>query len=106
MAHAFTSLAHFNHSKSENAIKCLETLIKVSIRYANYYNIQTLAVISNSLAELDIQNSTFFTILKNIIMTFEKRETEMTLGEESDPNLQKTHYKHGENYDLSTMDCA
>ena len=46
----------------------MESLIKVTIKNANEYKLQSLAVIANSLGQLDIKNQTIFTIIKNIIL--------------------------------------
>ena len=58
------SFAFFKHVNYE----CMESLIKVTIQNSETYKMQTLAVIANSLAELDIKNKTVFTIIKTTIL--------------------------------------
>jgi len=47
---------------------CLEVLLKESIRRADGFTLQTLAVVLNSFAELEIANPTLFTIAKQCIL--------------------------------------
>jgi len=50
IANAVRSLAHFKHTDYD----VLEVLLKQSIRRADTFKLQTLSVILNSFAELDI----------------------------------------------------
>jgi len=47
---------------------CIEVLLKQSIKRADNFSMQTLAVILNSFAELDISNATLLTISKQILL--------------------------------------
>jgi ribosomal protein L25 (general stress protein Ctc) len=64
VANAMRAFAHFKYINYE----AMESLIKVSIKHAQEYKLQSLAVITNSLAQLDIQNGTYFSIIKNILL--------------------------------------
>jgi hypothetical protein len=46
-------------------------MIRITIRQCENWKFQTLAVVSNSLAELEVQNKTVFTIIKNKIMSLD-----------------------------------
>ena len=46
----------------------LEGLIKNTIQNANEFRYQSLAVVANSLAELDIKNQTVFQIIKTVLV--------------------------------------
>ena len=54
VANALSSFLHFKHSSSDSAIACLDSLIRTTIRNAKSYKLQTLGVISNALAEMEI----------------------------------------------------
>ena len=64
VANALRSFAQFKYMNFD----ALEGLIKTTIQNASTYNIKSLAVISNSLAILEIQNTTVFKIIKNVIL--------------------------------------
>ena len=59
------SYAHFQHLNYD----CIEVLLKISINRATDFNMQTLAVTVNSLAELDITNPTLLQITKQILLS-------------------------------------
>lgn len=54
VANALRSFAHFKHFGTETALSCLESLVRTTIKSAQGYKLKTLAVISNSLAELNV----------------------------------------------------
>lgn len=56
VANAFRAFAHFKHTHTEQAAETLESLVRTSIRNLTEWNVQTIAVVCNSLAELDINN--------------------------------------------------
>jgi len=60
IANAVRSFAHFEHVDYD----CLEVLLKQTIRRADQLNMQTLAVILNSFADMDISNPTLLAISK------------------------------------------
>ena len=60
IANSLHALAHFNHVDFD----CIEKLLKQTIRKAQDFKLQTLAVIANSLADMDVANPTFLEILK------------------------------------------
>ena len=64
MQYALRCFAHFDHVD----FSCLEKLIKQTIIKAQTFNTQTLAVVLNSLADLDIHNPTLLTISKELII--------------------------------------
>ena len=64
IADATRSLAHFDYDDYD----CLKVLIKQSIRRADSFKLQTLAVVLNSFAELGIANDTLLTISKQSIL--------------------------------------
>lgn len=65
IADAVRSFAHFKHMDYD----VLEVLLKQSIRRADTFKLQTLSVILNSFAELDIQNPTLLAISKQILLS-------------------------------------
>ncbi len=100
VANALSSFLHFKHTESPSAIACLESLIRTTIRNAKSYKLQTLAVISNALADMEIQNVTYFNIIKNIIMEIDIQDKAIEEGKEiplSNKSLEKT---------LKPLDCA
>lgn len=64
VANAIRAFAYFNHVD----FKTMESLIKVTIKNCSEYKLQSLAVISNSMAQLGIQNKTFFEIVKTVLI--------------------------------------
>lgn len=64
VANALRAFAHFNYINYD----AMDPLIRTSIARAADFNTKTLAVILNSMAELDIKNQTLFTHVKNLIM--------------------------------------
>ena len=76
MANALRAFAHFQHTKTEQAATTLESLVRRSIREIQGWRMQTIAQVANSLAELDVKNTTIFAIIKNVILTAEKLDTE------------------------------
>lgn len=64
VANAMKAFAYFKHMNYE----CMESLIKITIQNCQDYKMKTLAVIANSLAELDIKNKTVFNIIKTTIL--------------------------------------
>jgi len=64
IANAVRCFAHFQQMNYD----CLEVLLKQSIKRAENFNMQTLAVILNSFAELDIHNPTLLSIAQQIIL--------------------------------------
>jgi hypothetical protein len=61
---------------------------------------QTIGVISNSLAEMEIQNTTYFNIVKNIILENELFEKSIEAGEEIPRNVNLKEKS------LKPLDCA
>jgi hypothetical protein len=80
VANALSAFLHFKHSTSPSAVSCLESLIRTTIRNAKSYKMQTIGVISNALAEMEIQNTTYFNIVKNIILENELFEKSIEAG--------------------------
>lgn len=68
VANALRAFAYYKHTSSEPAGACLESLVRRTIRSAHEWKLQTLAVVTNALADLDIQNTTVFAIVKNVIV--------------------------------------
>ena len=64
IANALCSLAHFQNVHYD----CIVKLIEQSIRRAQDFKLQTLAVIVNSLADLDVANPTLLEIVKQILL--------------------------------------
>lgn len=64
IANAVRSFAHFQFLDYD----CLEVLLKQCIRRADNFNMQTLAVVLNSFAELDVSNPTLLEISKQILL--------------------------------------
>ena len=79
VASALRSYAHFQHLNYD----CIEVLLKISINRATDFNMQTLAVTVNSLAELDITNPTLLQITKQILLS---RIDEKARGPMDEPN--------------------
>ena len=79
VASALRSYAHFQHLDYD----CIEVLLKISINRATDFNMQTLAVTVNALAELDITNPTLLQITKQILL---KRIDEKATGPLDEPN--------------------
>jgi len=50
--------------------------VRRSIREIQGWRMQTIAQVANSLADLDVKNTTIFAIIKNVILTAEKLDTE------------------------------
>ena len=75
IANALRSFAHFHYLDYD----CLEVLIKETIKRAEKFEMQTLAVILNSLAALDISNPTLLTICKHILL--QKIDAKATLAD-------------------------
>jgi hypothetical protein len=74
VANTFSAFSHFMTKLNKPAHECLESLIRITIRNAKDYNTQTLAVITKSLADMDINNQAVFTIIKNLLMQKEHEE--------------------------------
>ena len=100
VANALSAFLHFKHSTSPSAVACLESLIRTTIRNAKTYKLQTIGVISNALAEMEIQNTTYFNIVKNIILENELFEKSIEAGEEVPRNVNMK-----EKF-LKPLDCA
>ena len=64
VAHTLRALSHFNCKRYE----CIEQLLKLTIRKADIYKIQTLADVIHSLAELEVINPTLMQITKQILL--------------------------------------
>jgi hypothetical protein len=77
----------------------LERLVRTSIRNAKDWKLQTLAVVTNALADMEVQNVTLFTIVKNIVMEIEIEEKAAETGMEIPE-------KKGPNKFLTPLDCA
>lgn len=63
IANALRTFAHFQYMHGS-----IELLIKQSIKRSQDFKLQTLAVIMNSLADLDIANPTLLHIVKQILL--------------------------------------
>ncbi len=70
----------------------------MTIRHAKDYKLQSLAVITNALADLDVQNTTVFTIVKNVIQSIDNQDKE-DMGEI--PSNQRREERR-----LTPLDCA
>ena len=64
IANSLRAFAHFQHVD----LDCIEVLLKQTIRRAQEFKLQSLAVIANSLADLDVANPTFLEITKQILL--------------------------------------
>jgi hypothetical protein len=64
VANAFRAFAHYKHTHTEQAAETLESLVRTTIRNLSGWKVQSIAVVCNSLAELDITNPTVYTIVK------------------------------------------
>lgn len=64
VAHSLRAFAHFKFKRYE----CIESILKLSIRKADIYKVQTLADVIHSLAELDIINPTLLEITKQVLL--------------------------------------
>ena len=96
VANAFKAFAFFKHTQTEQAAITLESLVRRTIREVNGWRMQTIAQVSNSLADLDVQNTTIFGIIKNIIMTAEQLDNNADVdGQQQDVRL-----------NLNPVDCA
>ena len=65
VAHTLRAFAHFRFKRFD----CIEELLKLTIKKADLYKIQTLADVINSLAELEITNPTLMQISKQIVLS-------------------------------------
>ena len=74
VANSLSSFAHFKHINTDQAATTLECLVRTTIRHAKDYGLQSLAVITNALAELEVKNTTVFSIVKNVIIDIETRD--------------------------------
>ena len=68
VANALCAFAHFKHMDTEIAAETLESLIKISIRNIMNYKTQSIAVITNALADLEVKNTTIFSIVKSELL--------------------------------------
>ena len=93
IADALRALAHFQHMDYD----CLEVLLKQSIKRADKFKLQTLAVVLNAYAELEIVNPTLLTIAKQTILARIDRN-EVTI--DGEPSIT------GEIPSLKPVDCS
>ena len=93
IANAVRSFSHFQHMDYD----CLEVLLKQTIRRADTFKLQSLAVILQSFAELDISNPTLLTISKQILLW---KSDSKAVSADGQPLI--TQEKHV----LTPIDCA
>lgn len=74
VANSLSAFATFKHIETEQAAATLESLVKITIRNCKDYRLQSLAVITNALADLEVKNTTVFSIVKNVILDIESKD--------------------------------
>lgn len=97
IANTLRAYAHFQHVDYE----CIEVLLKQTIRRAQDFKLQSLAVIANSLADLDIVNPTFLEIVKQILIEKIDVKTDESIPESENMMPGKPGPKM-----LAPIDCA
>ena len=77
IAHTLRAFSHFKYRK----YACIEHLLKITIKKADMYKVQTLADVIHSLAELEIVNPTLLQITKQVLLRKLDRKAEGPNGE-------------------------
>ena len=79
----------------------MESLLKTVINNGTTYRLQSLAIIANALADLDVQNKTVFEMIKNVVM----KEYEKSNTDEVSKEVKRTKVKPIDCAQLMTAFC-